>query len=593
MQDAVEERQRMSMAQLVEQDTGQPFPLGREPVSIGRHDDNTVVLVDSRVSRHHAEVVWQGGRWLVCDLGSANGTLVNGQRITAPRALEDGDTIQVGQTRLRVQVAEALAARDTLVERIRPQAVLRPRPRNAWLMTALGLVAAAAVLAVVVGVLSIWPGIRGDGDEAQATAVPPSPTIGIVASAPPPTLPATEPPPAAKPTATAIPTIPPPSPPPTRVAPTAAPPPPTETTPSPPTIGYFRADGTTIETGQCARLQWGQVRNASSVTLSGVGRVKAAGKLDVCLDASKSYTLQATGPGGTVEESVQITVQPPTGSVIEYFRVVPSIISPGDCAQLEWGKVEFATSATIEPGLGGVGTPDSREVCPGSTTTYVLTAEHPEGRATAQTTLLVSSEPAQKPVIAFFTANPVSIAAGECTTLSWGKVDYATSVTIDHGIGGVATPGSKEVCPGATTTYAMRAEGPSGTTDFDLTVSVSAGQLAELPDLVVESIVFAPNPCFQGQKCRVRVKVRNDGPVLAGRFVVRWVPAGATEVPVEWDLDGLDAGQEMELTYTWLPVRPDENWQTVATVDVYDAVAEIEEGTANTLEQFIHVVARE
>jgi len=272
------------------------------------------------------------------------------------------------------------------------------------------------------------------------------------------------------------------------------------------------------------------------------------------------------------------------------LRVVPSIIAPGDCAQLEWGTVDNAASAAIEPGLGGVGTPGSQEVCPDATTTYVLTAQGVSATSRAEATLIVSDGATPKPVISFFTADPARIEAGECTTLRWGKVDYATSVTIDKGIGGVATPGSKEVCLGTTTAFSMTALGPGGRADYRLTIDVSPGQLANLPDLVLESILFEPNPCYRGQGCKVRIKVRNDGSALAKHFVVRWAPLGEEAVPVEWDVDQLRAGEEKTLSYSWIPNRSDDNWRTVATVDAGEAVTEIGEGVANYLEQFITVL---
>jgi len=63
--------------------------------TIGRWDDNDVVIEDRWVSRHHAEVHHERDQYIVHDLGSKNGTLVNGQRITAPTVLADGDQIQV------------------------------------------------------------------------------------------------------------------------------------------------------------------------------------------------------------------------------------------------------------------------------------------------------------------------------------------------------------------------------------------------------------------------------------------------------------------------------------------------------------------
>ena len=71
------------------------WTLASPVTSIGRWEDNDVAIKDRWVSRYHAEVRREGDRYLVHDLGSKNGTLVNGQRIAAPTALADGDEIQV------------------------------------------------------------------------------------------------------------------------------------------------------------------------------------------------------------------------------------------------------------------------------------------------------------------------------------------------------------------------------------------------------------------------------------------------------------------------------------------------------------------
>jgi hypothetical protein len=134
----------------------------------------------------------------------------------------------------------------------------------------------------------------------------------------------------------------------------------------------------------------------------------------------------------------------------------------------------------------------------------------------------------------------------------------------------------------------MTAIGPGGTTEYQVRVTVSPGQLADLPDLVIESILFDPNPCYRGQACKVRVKVRNDGPVDAGHFIVRWAPVA--EDFVQWDIHRLGTEEELTLNYNWLPNRADDNWRTVATIDVNDEVYEIEEEEANYLEQFITVL---
>ena len=575
----------MNMGQLIEQGTGEVFPLGFEPAGIGRHGDNEIILPDNQVSRHHAEIVMQAGRWVITDLGSANGTFVNGEKLTGPRVLSHNDLVRVGQTQFRVEIAAAIAARDTLVER-KPAATAAAAPAAARSRT--GLVVALAVVAIAAILLAVFvirPLMSSDqGSATPATEVAAGPTTDE----------ATLPPPAMtpRPTATAVPTLAVPTTRPTSVPQQPVAPPVVSETPAPqPIIGEFSTLQDTIVRGQCTRLQWSGVENAYLVRLSDVGPVGPSGQVDVCLDATKTHTLRATGAGGSVEKSVTITVQDPSGPTIEYLRVIPSIISPGACAQLEWGKVENAISAEIEPGIGGVGTPGEQEVCPTTTTTYILSAQDASGTSVAQTTLIVSDSAEPKPVISFFTANPANIQAGDCTTLSWGKVDYATSVSIDRNIGGVASPDSREVCPGATTTYLMTAVGPGGVTESEQTVNVSPVRLVDLPDLVIESVLFEPNPCFRGQKCKVRVKVRNDGPVDAGHFVVGWAPEGEGQIPVEWDLDSLGANEERELVYTWIPSRVNPEWWTEAVIDMSDEVNEIAEGiAANSLVQFITVL---
>lgn len=71
------------------------WPLAGAVTRIGRADDNDVAVDDRWVSRYHAEVRHDAGGFRVMDLGSKNGTFVNGRRITGPTPLSDGDLLQV------------------------------------------------------------------------------------------------------------------------------------------------------------------------------------------------------------------------------------------------------------------------------------------------------------------------------------------------------------------------------------------------------------------------------------------------------------------------------------------------------------------
>src|SRR5579871_3952149 len=87
------------MAQLIDRGGGRGggvYPLGVAPAGIGRSGENAVVLVHERVSRRHAEIAWDGERYLLRDLGSRNGTYLNGRRIEAPAPLRHGDLIGIG-----------------------------------------------------------------------------------------------------------------------------------------------------------------------------------------------------------------------------------------------------------------------------------------------------------------------------------------------------------------------------------------------------------------------------------------------------------------------------------------------------------------
>jgi pSer/pThr/pTyr-binding forkhead associated (FHA) protein len=71
----------------------------RDGARLGRSANSEVVLDDSTVSKHHAQVRFEGHAWIE-DLGSTNGTLVNGKRVAGPTALRRGDRIALGTAKL-------------------------------------------------------------------------------------------------------------------------------------------------------------------------------------------------------------------------------------------------------------------------------------------------------------------------------------------------------------------------------------------------------------------------------------------------------------------------------------------------------------
>lgn len=82
---------------------GITVPLGDLPILIGRGSDATIQLDDDYVSTRHARVISGVNGIYVEDLGSTNGTYVNGQRITAPTTITMSDTVRIGKTILKLE----------------------------------------------------------------------------------------------------------------------------------------------------------------------------------------------------------------------------------------------------------------------------------------------------------------------------------------------------------------------------------------------------------------------------------------------------------------------------------------------------------
>jgi predicted component of type VI protein secretion system len=122
--------------------------LGAERTLFGRGAECDVLLDDSTISSAHLEVARHGSALVATDLGSLNGTLLNGQRLIRPARLADGDTLALGSCRLRVSIpspvgrpgttpaeapvmpltGEELAVAAALVSRFRAPGALAARP---------------------------------------------------------------------------------------------------------------------------------------------------------------------------------------------------------------------------------------------------------------------------------------------------------------------------------------------------------------------------------------------------------------------------------------------------------------------------------
>ncbi len=86
---------------------GEAIPLTAPTFTLGRSADCEVIIVERQVSRRHAEICRQEEGFVLRDLDSTNGTWLNGQRLSAPAPLRDGDVIEIGSARFTFRDPDA------------------------------------------------------------------------------------------------------------------------------------------------------------------------------------------------------------------------------------------------------------------------------------------------------------------------------------------------------------------------------------------------------------------------------------------------------------------------------------------------------
>lgn len=274
-----------------------------------------------------------------------------------------------------------------------------------------------------------------------------------------------------------------------------------------PVITGFAANPSAITPGQSTTLLW-NTTGATSVSINqGIGVVVANGSQSVSPTTTTTYVLTATNSSGSTTATTTITVNQVALPTINLFTATPSTINVGLSSTLSW-DVSGATSVSIDQGIGAVGSSGNRQVAPSQTTSYTLTATNSSGSVTASTIITVNQT--SLPIITSFSVSPVTINSGGSTTLSW-NVTGATSVSIDQGIGSVATTGSRTFVLSATTTFNLTATNSGGTVFASATVTVVQ---AGLPVIYL----FTANPMTVSP---------------GGTSTLSWNVSGATTVSID------------------------------------------------------------
>jgi hypothetical protein len=193
------------------------------------------------------------------------------------------------------------------------------------------------------------------------------------------------------------------------------------TIPSPPTVS-FSVSPSSICLGNSATLSWSATGYVNSVSIDqGIGGVSTSGNRTVSPTSTTTYTLTATGIGGTTTRSVTLDLNFPT--TINLTADNSSIIVGGSTT-LRWTSTGSITSATLNQGMGSVNNNGNQVVSPSVTTTYTISATGVCTNASSAVTVTVY----QLPTVEL--SGPVSINYGQQGTLTYSATNVDISLIL-------------------------------------------------------------------------------------------------------------------------------------------------------------------
>ncbi|MFB3855662.1 MAG: OmpA family protein [Vicinamibacterales bacterium] len=165
--------------------------------------------------------------------------------------------------------------------------------------------------------------------------------------------------------------------------------------PPAPTVS-LSATPPTIQAGECSTLAWASTNATAAAIDQGIGAVDPSGTRRICPTSPTSYRIIAIGHGGTeaASTSVDVTAPPPPAPTVS-LTATPPTIQAGQCSTLTWASTD-ASGATLEPGLGSVSPSGSRQVCPSSPRTYMITATGAGGMQRATVAVNVTAPPSRR-----------------------------------------------------------------------------------------------------------------------------------------------------------------------------------------------------
>lgn len=419
--------------QLVIEHTGQAFALPEGILTIGRAEDNALILADPAVSAHHATITWQAqtGTFVISDLKSTQGTLVNERPVTGPQPLRHGDVIRMGATVIDVLLESPNRAPGAAAP-IPPAGGAGAPASSSNQPLLIGILIAVLAGFTIICFIVLASLVLGGGGSPEVVIYSPQDGAQIALGSEA----------VLQVTASGAKDI-------VRLE--------------------VSVDGAMVASNVSADLQGESTlsvaktwrfasvgrHTVSAVAYTAGGKASRTEQVEVDVVSTGTGELPTSTP--TPQEGTPTATPTPTQTAtpqpgapqVEYFRVVPQSIEVGECAALEWGKVADATAARIDPDVGDVATPGRVQVCPGQTTTYVLTATGPGGVTTASATVSVSQPLADLTVdaINFQPYPPVQ------------AKDTEVKITIRNQGRGAAGPFNWEFAPGSEARSQGRVDG--------------------------------------------------------------------------------------------------------------------------------------
>ncbi len=311
----------------------------------------------------------------------------------------------------------------------------------------------------------------------------------------------------------------------------------------------IQAEPEVLQPGESTTLSWIYTDADTCRIEPGIGEVALGGSLTLTPDKATVYTITATGPGGSVSDSVHVRFAAPSVTI----SADPQSIGPGQSTTLSWNS-NFADSCSLSPAVGAVPPNGSMTVSPAVSTTYTITATGPGGNAQASVTVKNCAEP----VVAFEVA-PQVIRPGQAAVLTW-HVENAETVWI-YSFGEMPASGSKLVSPSMTTQYTLRLYGSSG------------------PVIATATLELACPPSLSF------LEPDGIGDRVDTRYVLKWKDADCDSnaaIAIYYDTD--DSGADGTLIVSGLFEDPDGDadrllWDTSALPEgVYFVYAVIDDG---------------